>query len=115
MEKSKKVYEVDKYEINKDKYEINKHNRDKDDDIDDEHNTDEDDEDEEFAKFKTIVAKQAVHVLRLSDKGIKDFVSKVEKGQRIIDEDIDKAQTDTVAAFYMSNLLSDDSKNKKHK
>lgn len=104
MEKGKKVYEVDKYEINKE-YEI-KHNRDKD---------DEDDEDEEFAKFKTIVAKQAVHVLRLSDKGIKDFVSKVEKGQRIIDEDIDKAQTDTVVAFYMSNLLSDDSKDKKHK
>ncbi len=77
-----------------------------------------DEEDEEDAnKFKTIVAKQVVQVLRLSHKDIAKFVSKVNEGKNFTQEDLDKAQSDTVAAFYLSTLLSDESnlKNKKAK
>ncbi len=75
------------------------------------------DEEEESAKFKTIVARQAVHILRVSHNNIDEFVLKVQKGQNFTQEDVDKTQNDVVAAFYMSMLLSDDSnlKNKKAK
>lgn len=78
---------------------------------------DEDDDEEESAKFKTIVARQAVRILRVSHNNINEFVLKTQKGQNFTQEDVDKAQNDTVAAFYMSMLLSDDSnlKNKKAK
>ncbi|OQX20284.1 MAG: hypothetical protein BWK75_04955 [Candidatus Altiarchaeales archaeon A3] len=74
---------------------------------------DEDDEEEESAKFKTIVAKQVVQALRISHNNINKFVSKVQEGKNFTHEDVDKAQNDTVAAFYMSMLLSDESKKSK--
>ncbi|CEG12643.1 hypothetical protein MSIBF_A2580003 [groundwater metagenome] len=78
---------------------------------------DEDDDEESAKKFQTIVGKQAVQILHISNKNINEFVLKVQKGQNITREDVDKAQNDTVATFYMSMLLSDDSnlKNKKAK
>ncbi|PKP60505.1 MAG: hypothetical protein CVT88_02815 [Candidatus Altiarchaeales archaeon HGW-Altiarchaeales-1] len=73
----------------------------------------EDDEEKESAKFKTIVAKQVVQALRVSHNNISEFVSKVQEGKNFTQEDVVQAQNDTVAAFYMSMLLSDESKNKK--
>ncbi len=77
--------------------------------------SDEDDDEEESAKFKTIVARQAVSILRVSHNNINEFILKTQKGQNFTQEDIDKAQTDMVTAFYMSMLFSDDSNLKKKK
>jgi len=69
---------------------------------------DEEDEKEAF-KFQTIVAKQAVQVLRISEKDINELVSKM--GYReLTNEEIDKMQNATVSAFYASMLLSDEKK-----
>jgi len=69
---------------------------------------DEEDEKEAF-KFQTIVAKQAVQVLRISEKDINEIVSKM--GYReLTNEEIEKMQNATVSAFYASMLLSDEKK-----
>ncbi len=72
-------------------------------------------DEEESAKFKTIVARQAVHVLRISSNNIRDFTLKVQQGAKFTQEEVVQSQNDTVAAFYMSMLLSDDLKHKKFK
>ncbi len=69
----------------------------------------EDEEDEEAFKFQTIVARQAVQVLRISEKDINELVSKM--GYReLTNEEIEKMQNATVSAFYASMLLSDEKK-----
>lgn len=73
-------------------------------------------EEEEMKKFQTIVGKQVVQALRLSQRDLHDFTSKVLKGKNITAEQVDKAQKDMVSAMYSSMLLSEkDLKQKKFK
>jgi len=69
---------------------------------------DEEDEKEAF-KFQTIVARQAVQVLRISEKDINEVVSKMNY-RELTNEEIDKMQNATVSAFYASMLFSDEKK-----
>ena len=70
-------------------------------------NEEEEEEEEESSKFRTIVARQAVHVLRLCSNDIHDFTLKMQDSKNFTREEVDKAQNDMVSALYLSMLLSD--------